>query len=104
MFSQSELVIETGKFVHNWQFFRRFQPNCQIVPVLKSDAYGHGLVPAARALEKAGADPLAVFNLGEAEVLRQAGIAARIWVLEGIQPCDLPAAFSLQITSACWSF
>ena len=104
MFPQSELVIETGKLVHNWKFFRRFQPNSQIVPVLKSDAYGHGLPQAALALEKAGADPLAVFNLGEAEVLRQSGLRASIWVLEGILPCDLAAAAHLQITMACWSF
>ena len=104
MFPQSELVIETGKLVHNWHFFKRFQPNSQIVPVLKSDAYGHGLVRAALALEKAGANPLAVFNLGEAELLRQAGVSASIWILEGILPCDLPAAAHLQITAACWSF
>jgi alanine racemase len=104
MLPQSELIIETAKLVQNWKFFRRFQPNCQFVPVLKSDAYGHGLPEAALALEKAGADLLAVFNLAEAEVLRQTGVNAGIWVLEGILPCDLPAAARMQVTGACWSF
>ncbi|MFA6929415.1 MAG: alanine racemase [Lentisphaeria bacterium] len=104
MIAQSELVIDVGKLVENWRFFIRFQENCRMVPVLKSDSYGHGLAKAGRALEKAGAEYLAVFTIAEAEILRQAGIKTTLWVLEGILPADLPAATRLQVTSACWSF
>jgi alanine racemase len=44
--------------------------------MVKADAYGHGLLPVARALE--GADGLAVARLQEALALRSAGIKNRI--------------------------
>ena len=51
--------------------------------VIKANAYGHGIVTAARAL--AGADAFAVARIGEAMLLREAGCAARIVLLEGVQ-------------------
>ncbi len=103
MLAQSELLIETSKLVHNWQFFKRFQPGCQMIPVLKSDAYGHGLLDSAKALENAGANLLAVFNLEEAELLRRAGSNSELWVLEGGLPDDIAEAGKLRLTMACWS-
>jgi alanine racemase len=52
-----------------------------IRPVVKADAYGHGAVPIAAALEAAGADGLCVATIDEALELRQAGIALPILVL-----------------------
>ena len=47
-----------------------------VYPVVKADAYGHGAVPIARALEAAGADGLCVAALDEALALRR-GEASR---------------------------
>jgi alanine racemase len=44
--------------------------------VVKADGYGHGLVPAARAVLAGGADALGVAVLEEALALRAAGITA----------------------------
>ena len=82
MLAQSELLIETSKLVHNWEFFRRFQPGCQMIPVLKADAYGHGLMRAARALEDI-ADGFALLELDAAVALRDAGLRQPILLLEG---------------------
>ena len=49
-------------------------------PVLKADAYGHGAVPVALALEAAGADGFCVAALDEALALRAGGIRAPIRV------------------------
>jgi alanine racemase len=46
--------------------------------VVKADAYGHGLVPVARAAVEAGATALGVALLEEALTLREAGITAPI--------------------------
>ena len=46
--------------------------------VVKADAYGHGLVPVAKAALEAGATSLGVALLEEAITLRQAGITAPI--------------------------
>lgn len=45
-----------------------------IMAVVKANAYGHGLVGVAKALEAAGADWLMVGKLGEAVTLREAGL------------------------------
>jgi alanine racemase len=48
---------------------------------VKADAYGHGLVPVARALEEA--DGLGVAHISEAFQLREAGVKNPIVILEG---------------------
>ena len=104
MQAQSELIIECDKLGHNWRFFSELRPACRIVPVLKSDAYGHGLLPAARTLRRAGVKHMALFNVEEAQSLRQGGIDCRLWVLEGLLPEDIEAAAALDLTVACASF
>ena len=47
-------------------------PNCALTAVVKSDAYGLGAIPVARALWAMGVDMLAVACLSEARVLRAA--------------------------------
>ena len=50
-------------------------------PVVKADAYGHGAIPIARALEAAGADGFCVAAVDEALELRDGGVQAPILVL-----------------------
>lgn len=57
-----------------------------LFPVVKADAYGHGAIPIARALDAAGADGFCVAALDEAIALREAGIARPILVLYPIPP------------------
>lgn len=61
-------------------------PGVRVEPVVKADAYGHGAVPVARALEAAGADGLSVATFDEAVELRDAGIALPILVLYPVPP------------------
>jgi alanine racemase len=49
--------------------------------VVKADAYGHGAVPVARALEAAGADGFCVATMDEALELRAGGVERPILVL-----------------------
>jgi alanine racemase len=49
-----------------------------VMAVVKSNAYGHGLVPAARAALAGGASRLGVAQLDEALALRRAGVNAPI--------------------------
>src|SRR3972149_6930811 len=58
----------------------------KILAVVKADAYGHGAVPVARALEQAGVDFLGVAAVSEGVELRQAGIRTPIIVLTGFFP------------------
>ena len=54
-----------------------------MIAVVKADAYGHGAVPAARALARAGVASLATWSVGEASALRDAGLEMPLLVLAG---------------------
>ena len=72
-------------------------PGTPVHPVVKADAYGHGLVPVARALAGAGADGLCVATLDEALELRDAGLELPILVLYPIPPALAPVAAKARI-------
>ncbi len=55
-----------------------------LMAVVKADAYGHGLIPVARAALESGACALAVAIPEEGEALRQAGISADVLVLGNV--------------------
>jgi alanine racemase len=57
---------------------RRCAVNAELLAVVKADAYGHGLVPSARAALAGGATWLGTAVLAEAVQLRTAGIHGRI--------------------------
>jgi alanine racemase len=58
----------------------------EIMAVVKADAYGHGLIPVARACVAAGAMHFGVATLDEARELRQAGISQEIYPLAPLLP------------------
>jgi alanine racemase len=58
----------------------------QVLAVVKSNAYGLGAVPIAKALEKAGTEWFGVTCANEGIELREAGIRRRILLLTGFWP------------------
>jgi alanine racemase len=75
----------------------------EVLAVVKADAYGHGLIPVAKAALDAGASMLGVALLEEAIALREAGINAPIlaWL---VQPgSDFARAIELDIDLAAAS-
>ncbi len=69
---------------------RLLAPRALLAPVVKGNAYGHGLTLAARAFVEAGADWLCVQELREAEALREAGIEVPVLVLGYVPPALAP--------------
>lgn len=55
----------------------------RVMAVVKSDAYGHGLVPCAQALYLAGARTFGVAEVWEGVALRRAGVQGEIVILLG---------------------
>ena len=76
-------TIDTGALRHNLQVIRRFAPKSRVMAVIKANAYGHGLIIAALALD-AAADAFAVARVDEGLALREAGIKTPIVLLEGV--------------------
>lgn len=75
-------TVDTGALRHNLQVVRRWAPNSRVMAVIKANAYGHGLVAVARALEST--DAFAVARVDEGLTLRQAGILGPTVLLEGV--------------------
>jgi alanine racemase len=74
-------LIDLDALRHNYRLARQ-RHGARTLAVIKANAYGHGAVPCARALERE-ADGFAVAYIDEAIALREAGILAPILVLEG---------------------
>jgi alanine racemase len=73
--------IDLDALVHNYRHARRLGGG-RALAVVKADAYGHGVVRCARALEDE-ADGFGVACIEEALELREAGVRAPILLLEG---------------------
>jgi alanine racemase len=78
---RAEVVISLDALRHNFQRVQAYVPHSKILAMIKSNAYGHGLLRAARALLQA--DAFGVANLDEAIQLRQAGIKQTIILMPG---------------------
>ncbi|UVJ43917.1 alanine racemase [Pseudomonas sp. LS1212] len=79
-------LIDLQALRHNYQLARELS-GAKALAVIKADAYGHGAVRCAQALE-AEADGFAVACIEEALELRAAGISAPVLLLEGFFEAD----------------
>jgi len=81
MTSPAYAIVNLKALQHNYQIVRQYAPNSKIMPVIKANAYGHGMLRVATTLESA--DAFAVARVDEGVRLRKAGIKNKITVLEG---------------------
>ncbi|WP_210591578.1 alanine racemase [Streptomyces sp. GESEQ-35] len=70
--------IDLAALRANVRTLRALAPGAQLMAVVKSDAYGHGALPCARAAVEAGAAWLGTATPEEALALRAAGLPGRI--------------------------
>ena len=82
--------VSLGALTHNLRAIRQHVnpvgsrgPRRKVLAVIKSNAYGHGIVPVARALSKAHADWFGVTCSAEGAELRESGIREPILILTG---------------------
>lgn len=75
------LEIDLGRIKNNFKEIQKMAgENVIIMPAVKANAYGHGVIMACKALEEAGTEVLAVGNIDEAIHLRKAGIKCRVLI------------------------
>jgi len=67
-------VVDLAAIRHNVRALRAKAAGADVLAVVKADAYGHGLVPSARAAVAGGATWLGVAQASEALALRAAGV------------------------------
>jgi alanine racemase len=80
-----EVRVFKDALLHNLKTFQQKYPSLRFAPVIKSNAYGHGMVEVAKILEGGREDCTMPFfmvdSFYEALVLRRAGIKTKILVL-----------------------
>ncbi|MCL5666922.1 MAG: alanine racemase [Patescibacteria group bacterium] len=81
-----EILIHKDNLLHNYREYCQAYPNLQIAPVLKSNAYGHGLIPVAQILAKTQAPFFVIDSLFEAKQLRHGGISNPLLVIGYASP------------------
>lgn len=92
--------VDLKKFKQNIIAIRDYVAHKKLCIPIKANAYGHGLIPIAKAAVEAGVEYLAVSCLQEALLLRHANINCAILVLGPIYPNQIQyfLAFNLEIT------
>jgi alanine racemase len=88
--------IDLSALRHNLGVIGGFAGKRPVIAVVKADAYGHGAVEVSKRLLSEGVSVLAVAFTGEAKLLRESGIAARILVL--FDGTDIPDYFQYGLT------
>ena len=74
--------INLDALINNYKKLReKTDPGVKFLGVVKADAYGHGAIMVAKALEEAGADYLAVSSIDEAMELRLNGVKMPVLIL-----------------------
>ena len=97
MTAWSWLEIDLDALGSNVRVLRELAGPAELAAVVKANAYGLGAAPVAHAVLAAGAGRLCVFNLDEAEALRDAGIDAPILVLGPLAPDEAGRAAALGV-------
>jgi alanine racemase len=70
-------VIDVNAIRNNVNYLKK-KTGTDLMPVLKADAYGHGLIEMAKILRKIGIKYIGVATLGEAILLRKSGDKGRV--------------------------
>ena len=86
----SIIEVDLNILKYNLRLIREHINNRPVIAVVKSNAYGHGLVRVARLYEKLGVNSLGVAFVEEGVILRESGISLPILVFGGVLTEQIP--------------
>ena len=99
MFRRTYAEINLENLISNWSEIKNIGgANRFICPMVKANAYGHGDVQVALALEKAGATHLGVCLIEEGLLLRAGGVQADLLVFRGFDKIGAEKILENQMT------
>ena len=75
-----KVVIFRDNLIHNFRQFREIS-KIKVAPVLKSNAYGHGIVEVAKILKNENIPFFCLDSLFEAKQIRRAGIKKKVLII-----------------------
>ena len=95
----STIEIDLAALRYNFSKVKKLvKQSTAVLAVVKSDAYGHGMVPVARELENLGVEYLGVSTCREGVTLRQGGVRSPILLLLGAEEDELAQVIQHRLT------
>jgi len=94
----SFLEIDLERLSDNYEAIQAHVGDSLVMPILKANAYGHGLVRVGQHMQKLGSKMLGVAYLEEAVLLREAEVSLPILVLGGIFGSQVPIFLENNLT------
>lgn len=85
------IELDRAALQHNVDALRALLPTgCELMPAVKTNAYGHGAVLISRELNRLGVKAFCVATIQEGAALRRNGVTGTILVLGYTHPGDFP--------------
>jgi len=94
----THIEVDLARLTANYRAIQAHVAPAAVMPILKANAYGHGLVEVARHMQALGAPYLGVAFLEEGILLREAGVTTPILVLGGIIGNQVPLFLEHDLT------
>jgi len=101
----AEARVDLSAIRENVRQLASHAPGAEMMVAVKADAYGHGLIPVARACLEAGAGRLGTAYIREALELRAAGITAPIlaWIIPPGEPLEQAIGGDIELSASSLS-
>lgn len=94
----TQVEVDLDRLAANYRAIQAHVAPATVMPILKANAYGHGLVEVARYLQSLGVPYLGVAFLEEGILLREAGVTTPILVLGGMIGNQVPLFLKYDLT------
>src|SRR5881396_3985364 len=94
----TRVEVDLDVLAENYRAIAAHVAPARVMPILKANAYGHGLVEVGRVVERLGAPYIGVAYLEEGLRLRQHGVRLPVLVLGGILGSQIPRFLEHDIT------
>lgn len=99
LFRRTYADINLENLQHNWDLIKKTAADDRFIcPMVKANAYGHGLPQVGQVLERAGANSLGVCLIEEGLELRSAGVKTEILVFRGFDKRGAEKILEYQMT------
>lgn len=85
----NKIYLSKERLIANYQYLAGLNPDIQIAPVLKSNAYGHGIEPIGQLIDAQKPPFICVDSLLEAYQLQKAGVKSDILIMGYVDPRSL---------------
>ena len=96
--SLNRIEISRSALRHNFRVCREKAGTAAVMPMIKADGYGHGMIECAAVFSEEGAAAFGVAEAVEGVALREAGFDQPIFVIVGLLPETIPTLIEHKLT------